>query len=122
VPRPWKPLDLLAVALSLAAVGILSAYAYQGRRGTPQAIVEASGQTWIYPLDRDLEVTVEGPVGPTVISIHAGGIRVASASCRDKVCVSMGTISRPGSWIACLPNRLFIRIRGTDAEIDATAF
>jgi hypothetical protein len=122
VPRRPRPLDLLAIAISVGAVGLLAAYAYQGRVGTTRAVIQAPGGTWIYALDRDVDVRVDGPVGPTVISIHAGGIRVEAASCRDKVCVAMGTISRPGAWIACLPNRLFIRIQGTDVETDATSF
>ena len=31
--------------------------------------LEASGERWIYALDRDREVTVDGPVGPTVIAL-----------------------------------------------------
>jgi hypothetical protein len=103
-------------------VGALAAYAYQDRGGATSVLIEAQGAEWIYPLDKDREVTVEGPVGPTTISIQDGGVHVVQASCRDKVCVSMGTVSAAGAWIACLPNRLFIRILGSDAETDATAF
>ena len=61
-------------------------------------------------------------VGPTVVAIHGGHVHVAKASCRDRVCVSMGAVSAPGSWIACLPNRVFIRVLGSDTNVDATAF
>ena len=112
----------MALVLSLVCVGGLAAYAYQGSGGGTHVLIQAQGDRWIYPIDQDREVTVQGPVGPTVIAIHARGVHVAAASCRDKVCVSMGTISSPGAWIACLPNRVFVRILGTDAETDATAF
>jgi hypothetical protein len=122
VLRRLKLLDYLAIVISLGCVGALAAYAYQGHEGATAVLIQAQGGQWIYSLDQDREITVEGPVGDTTIGIHAGGVRVVEASCRDKVCVSMGTISTPGSWIACLPNRLFIRIQGNDAQTDATAF
>jgi len=122
VLRRLKVLDYLALVVSLACVGALAAYAYQDRGGATHLVIQAQGGEWIYPLDQDREVSVEGPVGPTVVAIHQGHVHVAEASCRDKVCISMGTISTQGAWIACLPNRVFVRILGSDTRTDALAF
>ena len=39
-----------------------------------------------------------------------GKIKIADASCPDKLCVNMGYISEPLMPITCLPNHLVIRI------------
>jgi hypothetical protein len=37
--------------------------------------------------------------------------------------VKSGRISRPGQWIACLPNRVFVEIRGRSREqVDAFSY
>ena len=62
-------------------------------------------------------------LGETIVAIESGGVHVVSSPCPEKICISMGTIRRPGTWIACLPNGLFIRIEGEDAEeLDAGTY
>ena len=33
-----------------------------------------------------------------------------------QVCVHMGAISKPGQWVACLPNKVFVRVRGNSGQ------
>ena len=115
-------LDFIALVLSFACVGVLGAHAYRGRGAGTELLIEAQGARWIYPLDQDREITIDGPLGETVIAIQAGKARVIEATCRDKICISMGAISAPGAWVACLPNRLFLRIAGTDERADAVSY
>jgi len=122
VLRRLKIFDYVAIVASLASVGGLAAYAYQDRGGGTQVQIESPYGQWIYPLNQDREVTIEGSQGSNTVVIHAGAARVVEASCRDKVCISMGAIATPGAWVACLPNRLLIRILGSSAGTDATAF
>lgn len=44
------------------------------------------------------------------ILVENGRIKIADASCPDKLCVNMGFISQPLMPITCLPNHLVIRI------------
>ena len=44
------------------------------------------------------------------ILVENGKIKIADASCPDKLCVNMGYISEPLMPITCLPNHLVIRI------------
>lgn len=56
------------------------------------------------------------------VEVRPGSIGIVSADCPDKLCVHQGFISNSGLPIVCLPNRLVIRLRGTDAEtIDTIA-
>jgi hypothetical protein len=111
-----RAVDYLAVLISLLVVGGFSLYAYTGRAGTAEVVIEASGSQWIYPLEPVRKETVMGPLGETVIAIENGRAAVVDSPCPDKLCVHMPAISKPGQWIACLPNRVFVRVRGTSGE------
>jgi hypothetical protein len=55
--------------------------------------------------------------------IRDGSAWVVSSQCPNQICVRQGKISRPGQWIACLPNDIFIRISGqTDAPVDMVSY
>jgi hypothetical protein len=111
-----KLLDYLAIVVSLGVIGGFSLYAYSGRDSVGDVAIEASGTQWIYPLGADRRETVHGPLGDTIVVISAGRAKVEDSPCPDKLCVHMPAISRPGQWIACLPNRVFIRVRGSGGE------
>lgn len=57
---------------------------------------------------------IQGPLGSTFVVVSAGGARVESSPCPHKVCVGMGTISRPGEVIVCVPNGVVVRVLGQD--------
>jgi len=118
-----KAFDYLAISLSLLAVGGFSIYAYAGRNKTGDVVIEASGEQWIYPLNVDRTESVRGPIGATIVVIKDGKAFVQDSPCPDKLCVHMPAISQPGQWIACLPNRVFVRVRGTsDQKIDELSY
>lgn len=70
-------------------------------------------------LSADTSITVEGPFLNT-ITVENGTIRVSNSTCPGKDCVHTGRISHAGQSIFCLPNRLEIRLAGTD-EVDIIA-
>ncbi len=47
-----------------------------------------------------------------VLEVEDGKIRFLSSTCRDKICVNAGFLSRPGEMAACLPNRVAVKITG----------
>jgi hypothetical protein len=112
----FTPLDFLAILVSLLVVGAFSLAAYGGRDSAQDVVIEASGSRWIYPLDVDRQERVEGPLGETVVMIKGGKASVEDSPCPDKLCVHMPAISEPGQWIACLPNRVFVRVRGGSGQ------
>jgi hypothetical protein len=111
-----RAVDYLAIMISLLAIGGFSLSAYAGRERTGEVVIEASGTQWIYPLDEDRRESVKGPLGNTIVVIRGGSASVEDSPCPDKLCVHMPAISRPGQWIACLPNGVFVRVRGTRSE------
>ncbi len=118
-----KAFDYAAVLVSVLVIGGFSLYAYAGRTGSGDVIVEASGAQWIYPLSVDRREAVSGPLGDTIVVINGGKAWVEDSPCPDKLCMHMPAISRPGEWIACLPNRVFVRVRGTsDQSVDIISY
>jgi hypothetical protein len=125
-----RGLDICIFLFALLIIGLISLQSYVRGRGTPEIMIEAAGvpaagapaadmsgeQQWIYPLDADETVRVPGPLGDTVVVIQDGTVEVVSSPCPQKICIKTGRISKPGQWIACLPNRVFISIRGREKE------
>ncbi|MCK5250144.1 MAG: NusG domain II-containing protein, partial [Spirochaetaceae bacterium] len=99
-----------------------------GRNGELRAEIEASGELYIMPLSRDGYLDLEGPVGNTRVEVSDGEVFISDSDCRDKICIAMGHVSSPSGWIACLPNRVFVRVIAMDSdsypgeEVDSGAF
>lgn len=119
----FRPFDYVAFIVALAVLVTVSVYTYAGRSGPTSVRIEAAGAVWLYPIDEDRNVAVAGPLGDTVVAIRDGAAQVLRSPCPHKICISMGQIRDSGEWIACLPNRVFIRIEGGEPdEIDATTY
>jgi hypothetical protein len=130
----FKALDIVIFLFALLLIGLISLQTYVRGGGTPEITIEAAGvpaagvpaagdpaaasgeQQWIFPLDAQTTLRVPGPLGETVVVIEDGTVRVVSSPCPEKICIKTGRISKPGQWIACLPNRVFISIRGKRSE------
>lgn len=62
---------------------------------------------------------VPGAPYPITLEVDHNRIRVGHSSCPSQDCVRTGWVSRSGGQIVCLPNKLVVSIRGTQApEID----
>jgi hypothetical protein len=89
--------------------------------------VEISGETgeWIEPLETDKEIAIPGSLGVTHVHIEDGKVSIDDSPCDNKLCISMGKIWLVHQWVACLPNGVFVRIRGRTSggeDLDATTF
>ena len=118
MPR-FRVLDYPVLILAAALVAASVSWSAAGRGGGGMVEIEASGRKYLMPLSADGRMVVEGPVGKTVVEVRDGVAAVTDSDCRDKVCVAMGGISEPSGWIACLPNRVFVRIVDEKAAVDS---
>jgi hypothetical protein len=111
---PVKSADIVIIfiALGLIVYWAVSVYALPGN--TAQVMIQGSGQIWLFPLDADETVSVPGPIGNTIIRIHDNKAWVESSPCDNQICVAGGRIHQPGIWIACLPNNVLLRIKGSE--------
>ena len=83
-------------------------------------ITSPSGE-YIYPLDKDATYEIEGSEGISVILVENGEASFIQSPCPNKTCISQGSISRNGQWIACLPNGVFIKIENPEDGLDAVS-
>ena len=113
--------DWLALVFSLAVTAFSFWYAYGEKDGTPMVYVQDENSAWVYPLHEDRSFSIPGPLGETHIIVRESNVYIEDSPCRDKLCVSMGSVSLHGRWIACLPNRVFLRIDSVQAEGDVDA-
>ena len=83
--------------------------------------IEADGKLFATAaLSKNRTIAVPGPLGTTVVEIHDGHVHVAESPCSNKLCVKTGRIHLTGQLIACLPNKVVVRIVGNDdAPYDA---
>ena len=118
-----RPLDYVILALTAAAVAATSVWAYS-RGGRPELRVGSESGEWIYPLDEDRVFSVAGPLGATTVAIEGGEARILDSPCPNKTCVASPPIGEKGRWIACLPNRVILRVEGASAEggVDASVY
>ncbi|HHV44199.1 MAG TPA: NusG domain II-containing protein [Firmicutes bacterium] len=108
----------------LLSLGVLSPRLHGGQL---QLVVSVGGkevyrQWW----DREGTYTVDIDLpgkGEAVLEVSPTGVRMRPLPleiCPGQICSHLGTISRPGQAIICLPNRLIVELVGDsmDAEID----
>jgi len=119
--RPW---DLVILITSIAITVSSFILVYHSNSKDLQVLIEGPDQSFIYPLSAEETVTVQGPLGETLVVIHNGAVHVEESACKNKLCIAMGSISQQGQWIACLPNQVFVRITGSTIqdELDGSTY
>ena len=111
---PLKPLDFAVPAVSLVLIVYSAFVLYPGTESGARVVVRGSGRTWVFPLEAEERIAVPGPLGETVVGIGGGRAMVLSSPCANQTCVAAGHIGRPGSWTACLPNKVLVLIEKND--------
>ena len=102
------------IILLLLAVGIAAWAGVEYVIRRPGAALEAEitfdGETVaVVPLDTEQEIVV--PQKPEVIiAVREGKIGFIHSDCPDQVCVHTGFFNTGGSFAACLPNRVIVRV------------
>ncbi len=121
-PRPT--LSDLAIIIVSAAVALASLGLAANGRGRPILEVKTPKGSFLEPLERDAEYSFEGDLGATVVKVSGGRALVLSSPCANQLCVHSQPIGKPGDWIACLPNRVMLRVRGgsEEAKVDADSW
>lgn len=84
-----------------------------GRRPGSRVIIEADNRTvFTAPLSGVRQFDIPGPLGVTRMEIDNGAVRVLSSPCPQKICIGLGAARHAGDLLACVPNRILVRIEG----------
>lgn len=106
-----RPLDYAAIVLVGALVAASAAAVYHPGAGRPVVLVESPGGRQYLPLERDARLQVSGPLGVTGVEVREGRVHIDQSPCESKQCVHMGWVGPEVGWVACLPNRVFVRVQ-----------
>lgn len=111
-----KLFDVIIIVLGVAALIASITIIYAGSEAGTRVIIRDRNDSYTYPLGKDREIRLEGPVGQTHITIKDDHVYVADSDCRNKLCINKGSIAQTNQWIACLPNEIFVSIEGDKAD------
>lgn len=64
---------------------------------------------------------VSGDKATNTVVIKGSAVTVINADCPDKICQKHAPITKTGESIVCLPNKVFVTIKGDKTEIDGVA-
>lgn len=126
MPARVRLLDIIIFSLAAVLTVGTSLLVFNRQSGT--LYVQMTGETgeWIAPLEKEAEYEIPGPLGNTRVHIHDGHAAIIDSPCRNKLCILAGAIAQPNQWVACLPNKVFVRIVGSGVQenggVDASAF
>jgi hypothetical protein len=106
-----------AIVLALFAAALGGAAWATTAPGGERLIAESGGKVvFTAPLGTDRTFSLHGPLGETAVALRGGKARILDSPCAHKVCMGMGEVGRSGQILACVPNRLLLRIEGGKAE------
>lgn len=114
--------DKILIGFLIVLNGLLFLKLGTGTTGA-WAVVEVNQKvTTRYPLAKDQVIEVKGPLGMTVVEIKGGKARIRRSPCKNKICIKSGYIQYADRLVACIPNRVVVRVvgnnqRGVDAVV-----
>ncbi len=115
--------DYVSLLLAAILVALAIRVASRNASSAERVVINAGAETYEYPLREDRSIEVTGPLGPTRIEIRDGHVRVVEDPGPRQICVQEGWIGQAGQWLACLPNKVLIRIEGAgEPPVDGYSF
>jgi len=112
----WKG-DWFALLIVGVVFGLLILWKYLPPRTGPgksyTVVIESARGTeevLVTPNDAK-ELIIPGPLGDTIVALQGGKVFVVTSPCPDKVCMKMGKIPDDTDFIACVPNRVVLRLK-----------
>ena len=102
---------ILVLTLAAALLLVWPVVAAGGGTGARAVITSPAGITSV-PLDEECTLAIAGSSGGLSVVVEDGSVRVAHSGCPDGTCVATGAISTAGAVIACVPNRVIVRVEG----------
>lgn len=111
----FRDMCLIGVLLILAVVMLILMNSRR-ERGAMVEVYLGGELVSSVPLSEDNIFSVNNDLN--VIEILGGKVRMAEASCPDRVCQRQGWIDGVGQSIVCLPNNLVIMVVGGQGEVD----
>lgn len=104
---------IILVIISLMPVGFIIPSNNEGE--LRKVIISVDGteyKTFELRAETDEKIRIEENGGINEIYVKGENVYMHDTNCTDRICVRQGKISKIGESIVCLPNRVFIEIKG----------
>ncbi len=107
--------DVFVAVILLVAVAVSLYFAFRPS-SAENVEIHLNGKIYmVVPLDVDKEIEIDG-IGHNKVVIKNKTVKVVDSDCKNHDCEA-STISRSGEMIACLPNRLLVKIVGGTTDV-----
>jgi len=111
---------LLIICICLAIIISMFVLKRPIGQGDSVSILQDGKPVYNLSLSESRSIDVNGPLGITRIRIEKGQVWIADAPCPQKICQRIGKISRAGSVIICVPNKILVEVNGdSKQELDS---
>lgn len=117
-----KPFDIILSALSLFIIALFIQRTLASNEDSSFISVKIDKKNYIYPIEEDRTLKFQSIIGETTIVINDKKAAIIDSPCKNKTCVEMGNIYKPGQSSACLPNRVMVTVEGEDREVDIISY
>lgn len=114
--------DVVIIALAVVLVVLLGLRVYTNSPPRTLRITDGQHEHRDYPVWQSRRISVQGPLGETIIEIDDGRARVLASPCTQKLCMRSGWLDAAGEATACVPNRVSVALLGDDPRYDAMNF
>ena len=108
--------DLILILTAVLVSGI-ALWFFKSTNAGEKVLITANGETLEYSLFEDREIKLaKGKKYSNLIQIKDGKVKMLEADCPDQVCVNHRAIEKDREMIICLPNEVFIQIKGGEEK------
>lgn len=118
-----KRIGVLDIAVTLVIMALTVLFCLSVIKDKQSSYVKISSPegTFLYPISEDASYTINGKLGVSIIEVRDKKVSFVESPCPNKNCITDGSISSPGAFLACLPNGVYVTITG-NGEVDDISF
>jgi hypothetical protein len=115
----FKPGDFLALGLIVLALGWLCISVWKQGAGSTLLVRSKGVVISELSLARNRTLSIEGPLGTTIIEVQNQRARIARDPSPKQYCVRQGWLQQAGEIALCLPNQVSIEIPAVNNRVDS---
>lgn len=111
---------ILIVALAVFNLLLLARMDFKAEKGSWVTIEVNQRMAKRAPLSKNQIIPVKGKLGVTLVEIRDGRAHILRSPCKNKICIKSGYIQYADRLVACIPNRVVVKIEGAShSGVDA---
>lgn len=90
-------------------------------RENPVLYISSPDAEYEYDLGKNQTVSIDGLIGKTTVVIENKTVCISDSPCPNKICVTSGKILKPGQWLSCAPNKIFVIIKNKNEKAESSS-